>query len=74
MKLHLLWNMEVMEGRTSVIVAHRLSTIRKATKIFVFDSGKIVEHGSHEELVEKQGVYYNLVSKQMTKTQSFEAE
>ena len=60
----------VMEGRTSLIVAHRLSTIRKANKIFVFESWEIVESGSHEELLEKKGAYYNLVSKQLTTTQT----
>lgn len=47
-------------GRTSIIVAHRLSTIRNATKILVFDNGQIVESGSHEELLEKNGRYKEL--------------
>ncbi len=55
------------EGRTSIIVAHRLSTIRNATKILVFDSGKIVEMGNHDELLAKQGRYKELYEIQFAK-------
>ncbi len=49
------------EGRTTFVIAHRLSTVRKADKILVFDKGKIVEQGSHEELLKKEnGVYRTL--------------
>ena len=58
---------KVMVGRTSIIVAHRLSTIRNANIIYVFDAGQIVEQGTHEELVAKGGAYYNLVSRQLGK-------
>lgn len=50
----------LMEGRTSFIIAHRLSTIRKADVILVVDNGKIVEQGTHKELLKKKGHYYNL--------------
>lgn len=56
----------VMKNRTSVIVAHRLSTIKNASMIYVFDAGQIVESGQHDELVEKKGAYYSLVSRQLT--------
>jgi ABC-type multidrug transport system fused ATPase/permease subunit len=57
----------VMEGRTAVVVAHRLSTIRNAHVIYVFDCGEIKEVGKHEDLVEKKGFYYELVKRQLTK-------
>ncbi len=50
----------MMEGRTSFIVAHRLSTIRNADVILVMKNGNIVEQGNHAELIEKQGFYYEL--------------
>jgi len=54
-----------MHGRTTIIIAHRLSTVRNADRIFVMLKGKIVEQGTHEQLLEKNGVYSNLVSKQL---------
>ena len=54
----------LLEGRTSFVIAHRLSTIRKADRIFVIDQGNIMEAGSHEELMEKKGVYYQLYQSQ----------
>ena len=54
----------MMEGRTSFIVAHRLSTIREADVILVMREGKIVEKGSHEELLKKQGFYSQLYRSQ----------
>lgn len=56
---------ESFQGHTTVIVAHRLSTIRNADNIVVMDEGKIVEEGRHDELIEKKGHYYNLVQAQI---------
>ena len=56
----------VMENRTAVVVAHRLSTIRNAHVIYVFDTGEIKEIGTHDELVAKKGHYYELVRRQLT--------
>jgi ATP-binding cassette, subfamily B, multidrug efflux pump len=50
----------LMRGRTSIIVAHRLSTIQKVDEILVIDDGRIVERGSHQELLARRGIYYNL--------------
>lgn len=55
---------EMMKGRTSFVVAHRLSTIRRADLILVIDSGRIVERGTHAELLEKGGFYANLHNSQ----------
>ena len=55
---------DMMKGRTSFIVAHRLSTIKEADKILVMKDGSIVEQGNHEELLAKQGFYANLYNSQ----------
>jgi ATP-binding cassette subfamily B protein len=56
---------DILQGRTAVVIAHRLSTIMRADKILVLYEGKIVEQGRHEELVERRGMYYELVQKQL---------
>ena len=53
------------KGRTVVVVAHRLSTVKKADQIVVLEQGQIVEKGTHEELVEKKGAYFTLVKDQL---------
>ena len=60
---------KVMEGRTSFVIAHRLSTIRRADMILVVNAGKIVERGSHAELMAKKGVYYGLYTRQYREEQ-----
>ena len=55
---------QAMKGRTSFVIAHRLSTVRDADLILVIDSGDIVEQGTHKELLEKKGVYENLYNSQ----------
>lgn len=60
----------VLKGRTSFIIAHRLSTIRDADKIVVIELGEIVEQGTHEELIEKKGFYYELVKNQIELAES----
>ena len=52
--------LRLMEGRTSFVIAHRLSTVRDADKILVINDGEIIERGTHEELLEAQGFYHNL--------------
>ena len=55
---------KLMEGRTSFIVAHRLSTIQNADIILVMKDGNIIEQGNHDELLKKKGFYYNLYNSQ----------
>ena len=55
---------ELLKGRTSFIIAHRLSTIQGADRIMYVDDGKIIESGSHEELLKQKGLYYNLYMSQ----------
>ena len=54
----------LLKGRTSFVVAHRLSTIQKADRIFYIDNGRIIEEGSPSELMKKRGFYYNLYMSQ----------
>ena len=55
------------EGRTTIVIAHRLSTIRNADLIIGFERGQVIEHGTHDELMEKKGLYYELVTAQTEK-------
>ena len=55
---------QVLKNRTSIVIAHRLATIRQADQILVLDSGQIVEQGSHEELLSKNGLYADLYNRQ----------
>jgi ATP-binding cassette subfamily B protein len=51
---------KLMQGRTAILIAHRLSTIQKANLIIVVDKGEIVEQGTHEQLLQREGFYANL--------------
>ena len=55
----------LMEGRTTLVIAHRLSTIRHADLIVVLDNGRAVEQGDHHQLLERHGLYSQLVSTQL---------
>lgn len=52
------------QGRTTIVIAHRLSTIRNADKIIALKQGRIVETGTHEQLMTRKGLYYDLVTSQ----------
>ena len=54
----------LMKGRTSFVIAHRLSTIREADQVLVIDKGTIAEKGTHQELLDQEGVYYDLYMSQ----------
>jgi ABC-type multidrug transport system fused ATPase/permease subunit len=59
---------KVLKGRTALVIAHRLSTIRNADKIIVLDQGRIVEMGDHQQLMNRQGLYRQLYTRQMELT------
>jgi ATP-binding cassette subfamily B multidrug efflux pump len=58
---------KLMEGRTSIVIAHRLATIKNADKIYVINRGRIVEYGTHSALMKKEGLYYELYTMQFEK-------
>jgi len=60
--------LNLMEGRTAFVIAHRLSTIRNADTVLVIKAGEIIERGTHEELLEKKGFYFNLYMSQFKGT------
>lgn len=53
------------QGKTVIVIAHRLSTVKNADNIIVLDQGKVVEHGNHSSLIQKRGVYYHLIQNQL---------
>jgi subfamily B ATP-binding cassette protein MsbA len=57
---------KLLDGRTAIVIAHRLSTIRNADRIVVIDDGRIVEEGSHEELIRREGLYRALYERQFS--------
>lgn len=56
---------EFYKGKTAIIIAHRLSTVVDADNIVVLSKGKVVEQGTHHELIQKHGAYFNLVKNQL---------
>ena len=52
--------LSLQSGRTAIFIAHRLKTIADCDEIFVLDQGKVVEHGSHDKLMHKKGLYYHM--------------
>ena len=56
----------LLAGRTTFVIAHRLSTVRRANLILLMDDGRIIEQGTHEELMHARGIYYDMVVRQMT--------
>ncbi|MEO6150576.1 MAG: ABC transporter, partial [Mucilaginibacter sp.] len=55
----------VMQGKTSIIISHRISTIKNAETILVIDKGSIIEQGNHQSLMELKGAYFDLHEKQL---------
>ena len=63
-----------LRGRTSLVIAHRLSTVREADQILVISEGRIVERGRHDELVERNGTYADLYRTQFQAQESLDLE
>lgn len=61
---------KVMKNKTSILIAHRVSTIKNADKIMVIEDGEIIEQGSHRKLLAKKGIYFDLYEKQLLEEQS----
>ncbi len=59
---------KLMHGRTTFVIAHRLSTVRNSDRIVVLENGRIFEQGSHDELMQKEGKYYQLYTGNAPKT------
>ena len=59
----------IMQNKTSIIIAHRISTIKNADKILVLDKGEILEQGTHNQLMEARGAYFDLYEKQLLEEQ-----
>jgi len=62
----------IVKGRTTIAIAHRLSTLRNADRLIVLDKGRIAEAGTHNELLKKKGIYYKLVMAQRQTTKMAE--
>ncbi|WP_245543264.1 ABC transporter ATP-binding protein [Oceanospirillum maris] len=57
---------DFLQGRTTLIIAHRLSAVKQADRVYVFDDGKVIEQGKHEDLLQQQGVYHRLYGQRQT--------
>ena len=55
---------KLMDNKTSIVIAHRLSTVKNAQNIIVLEKGKIVEQGTHDDLISRKGIYNNLITLQ----------
>ncbi|MBU3678793.1 MAG: ABC transporter ATP-binding protein [Candidatus Kapabacteria bacterium] len=60
---------DVMRGRTTIIISHRISTVQRCTNILVLDHGRVVEHGSHAELLQRKGQYFDMYERQQLEQQ-----
>ena len=65
---------EVMRGKTSIIISHRVSTVKNASHIIVLDGGVVVEEGNHDQLIERRGYYYTLYRKQLMEKEMHERQ
>ena len=64
----------LMENRTTLVIAHRLSTVKDADRIYVLDNGRIVQEGRHDDLFVKEGLYRELALHQFTESHSVKEE
>ena len=62
---------KLMKNKTSIIISHRISSVKNADNIIVLHNGEIIEQGGHTALLEKQGAYYNLYQMQLLEEETF---
>jgi ABC-type multidrug transport system fused ATPase/permease subunit len=67
-----LW--QLMEGRTTFVIAHRLSTVQRADLILVMENGQVIEHGTHRELISQDGLYREICELQLQDREKFREE
>ena len=60
---------EIMKGRTTILISHRISTVQRCSQIIVLDHGKIVEQGSHASLLQQRGLYFDMYERQQLEQQ-----
>lgn len=60
----------LMKGKTTIIISHRVSSVKNASQIIVLDHGKVIEHGSHQNLIDKKGIYFELYRKQLVENKN----
>ena len=70
-RIHIFVFVQARKGRTTIVIAHRLSTVQNADVIASLENGRVVERGTHDELMNRKGVYHMLVTLQVSKSLNY---